>query len=166
MKVRDLRGKLPLRYPAVPVEPVQYLPYYAARDPRWISEILIHYTASPASSRVEDIAAYQVGPTAQEAFYAIAYHGIVGEDGILNLCHDLAVVTWGCTGHNWQAAHLCYCGDREPNAEQLVGLKVGVEWVQAQLGRALPLYGHKERLSTSCPGPTWPAWKDAITPSP
>lgn len=126
----------------------------------------IHYTAGNATARIYDIAAYQVGPTAQAAFPAIAYHLMVDAVGDVHLLHDLTRRVWHNAGwlRNETAIGICYIGNYEPNPAQKRGLRQAIRWCQEQLGRALSVQGHKDTYATACPGPTWPGWKEEILP--
>jgi hypothetical protein len=126
----------------------------------------IHYTAGPATSRIYDIAAYQVGPTAQADFPAIAYHLMVDDVGDVHLLNDLNRRVWHNAGwlRNEVAIGICYTGNHEPNAAQKRGLRQAIEWCQQQLGRGLFVRGHKDTYATACPGPTWPGWIGEILP--
>lgn len=160
----DMRGKLKTRPPSQWQQPFEY-PYYY-RDTLGITGSTIHYTAGPASSTVQDVAAFQTGPDAQEAFPAIAYHVLVDGEGIAYLCHDLNVRVWGSgqPGANESQVHICYTGLIEPNAKQIPTIRNAVKWADDQFAWSLALKGHKDGYATQCPGPKWPDWKPAITP--
>lgn len=157
---RDLRGQLPVRPGRT----------YYNRPLSGIVGATLHYTAGSPSATVEAINAYQIGPTAQEDFPAIAYHLVVTADGTVNLCHDLTTRVWHSgavvDGVARNASHIgiCYAGDVEPNAQQLRGLASGIAWCERQLGRQLTVEGHKDApYATACPGPMWPQWRGQIT---
>ena len=156
VSVIDERGRLPTRGGQ----------RYPRRNIAAVDGGRVHYTAGPTSSTTRDIAAYQVGPGAQEAFPEIAYHYLVEGDGSVHWCHDLDVRVWGsgAPGSNERDVHVCYTGDREPNAKQLVGIRTALIHAQQQRGRSLTIGGHKDNYATSCPGPTWPDWRAAILP--
>lgn len=153
----DVRGTLPTRFPGAD---------YSRRPLGGIVGVDLHYTASPSTATVRAIAAYQVGPGAQEDFPAIAYTLIVDGAGVAYWCHDLDRRVWhnGASGHNESHVGICYIGDREPNAAQIRGLKAAIAFCQQQLGRTLTVSGHRDSYSTSCPGPAWPQWRSAVLP--
>jgi hypothetical protein len=154
-----LRGKLPTRTGARP---------YYNRPLENIVGVTIHYTASSPYTTVENIAAYQTGPNAQEEFPAVAYSLIVTADGSINLCHDLNIRCWHSgavvNGVARNASHIgiCWCGNTSPTPEQIQGLAGAIAWCEAQLGRRLEIEGHKDAFATSCPGEGWPSWKDSV----
>jgi len=151
----DLRGQLPTRYPGAD---------YSRRSVAGITGVDIHYTASPSTSTVRNIAAYQVGSSAQEDFPAIAYTYIVDGAGVPYRCHDLDRRVWhnGAPGHNETRVGICYIGDHEPSAAQRAGLRAAIEDCERQLGRKLAVGGHKDNYATTCPGSTWPSWRSAV----
>ena len=141
--------------------------YADVRSRALIRGITIHYTATPATTKLEDIAAGQLTRWANAAktvkFPAIAYHLVVDGEGRVNLCHPLETVTWHSPPHNDSHVAICFIGNTTPSAAQLVGLKHAVAWVRGELGREVPIEGHRDApYATDCPGPTWPTWKGAI----
>lgn len=166
----DVRGLLPIRVGARG---------YYDRPLDGIVGITDHYTASEPKSGLEAviaIALYQISiqnpnddPDLQPEFPAIAYTIIVDDEGIPYLCHDLSTRVWHSgavvNGVARNASHvgICYIGNYEPTAKQLLGMAVGIKWVQETLGRELSLLeGHKDQYATTCPGPTWPSWKSKL----
>ena len=157
----DYRDKLPIRRSAQP--------YY----PRELARVIgatIHYTAGPPAMTIESVAAYQVGPNAQEAFPAIAYHLVIPADGSVCVCHDLGTRVWhsgaviGGVARNASHVGICYIGNVEPNEAQLAGIRAALRFCEAQLRRPLDsIEGHRDApYATACPGPAWPAWASAI----
>lgn len=158
--VRDALSKRPYIRPGA-------RPYH--KRPRdGVGGVTIHYTASRAATTVWSTALYQVSPQAQEAFPAIAYHLFIEAEGTVYLCHDLETRVWHSganvsgVARNLSHIGICYAGDREPNAAQIAGLHEAIAWCEAQLGRNLEVEGHKDAYATTCPGPTWPSWKDDV----
>lgn len=110
-------------------------------------------------------------PSDGTKFWAIAYTIVITQDGSVNLCHDLGDRPWhsaavvGGKGRNYTHVGICYTGNMEPNAAQLVGIRGAIQYVQDELGRALSVEGHRDApYATACPGPKWPAWKAAVLP--
>lgn len=129
-----------------------------------VDSVDIHYTASPPSGTVYNIAAYQTGTSSHEPFPAIAYHMIVAEDGTYYLLHDLDRRVWhnGAAGRNEVAVGICYIGNTEPNNTQMKGLRQAIKWCEQQLGIKLSIRGHKDSYPTQCPGSTWNNWKNEL----
>lgn len=152
-----MRGKLPARPGASP---------YPLRNLAAVDSVDIHYTAGGTNQTVENIAAYQIGPSAQEAFPAIAYHIVVPADGVPRLCNSLDRRVWhnGGSGRNERAVGICYTGNSQPTPAQLRGIRQAIIWCQDQLGRQLIVGGHKDTHPTACPGPAWPSWKASVLP--
>lgn len=178
----DLRGKLPTR----PGTTGQYGPRVVVnhsdrslnlaesikRSLAAITGRTIHYTASPRRSglaAVKAIAAFQVGPNAQEDFPAIAYSLIVDGAGTVFWLHDLNVRVWHSgakvNGVSRNVSHvgICFIGATAPTPDQILGLARACVWADRQLGRALSLEGHKDPpYATTCPGADWPKWRAAL----
>lgn len=117
---------------------------------------------------VRNIARYQVGPNAQEAFPGISYSLMVDGAGTIYQCWDLAVRCWHngavVNGIARNASHIgiCFIGDDEPTEGQLAGLLGAVAWTEGQLRRRLDIEGHQDHYATSCPGPLWPWWRHLV----
>ena len=117
---------------------------------------------------MQAIAAYQVGPSAQETFPAIAYTLVVDSAGNVYLCNDLWLRTWqngayvGGIARNVSHVGICYIGNYAPNLAQVKGMARAHVWCERQLGRELSLEGHKDAYPTVCPGPVWPAWRAEV----
>lgn len=151
----DRRGTLPTRPGATP---------YPKRSLAAVNRFRVHYTAGVTLTTVDNVAAYQTGPGSHEAFPEIAYHLCVDGWGVVSWCHDFNVRVWGSAqpGSNERDIHCVYTGLFEPNGEQMPGIKHALAWAEQEMGMTLELLGHKDGYATSCPGPTWPDWKDQL----
>jgi hypothetical protein len=169
MRTEDLRGRLPLLNDPDPGYRYETRPLDA------ITGITLHYTAGPADQPVAGIAAYQTGRGAAsqtgtgKPFPGIAYTIVVTGDGRPNLCWDLSARTWhsgatvGGVSRNLSHVGICYTGSQSPNPDQIAGLATAIAWVYTQLGRTLPVEGHRDApYATQCPGPGWPGWKAGL----
>jgi len=154
----DLRGQLPIRPGRV----------YYTRPLSGISGVTVHYTAGSSWATVRDIAAYQVGPDAHEAFPAIAYTLVVTRDGTVHLCHDLETRCWhnearpGGVARNATHVGICFTGAGWPTVDQILGLARAIVWTERSLGRRLEIEGHQDSSDTRCPGDDWPAWREHL----
>lgn len=160
LAIVDKRGKLAARGP------------YSKRSLSGINGITLHYTAGNANMSVEDLAAMQINLVADastgEKFPAIAYTIVVDGNGQVNLCHDLDTRSWHSAaivnGVSWNTTRVsvCYTGNTEPNDMQIHGINTAIKWVREQLGKNLPVDGHRDVYATLCPGNTWNIWKDKL----
>jgi hypothetical protein len=161
-----VRGHLPTRPGATP---------YDTRPTAGIVGLTVHYTASAVAaglSAVEAVARYQSGlleSKPKTPFPAIAYTMVVDGAGTVYLCHNPTTRVWhsgaviGGVSRNISHASICWIGNTQPTAAQIVGLARGIVWQERSLGRHLPLEGHRDApYSTSCPGPAWPGWRVAL----
>lgn len=152
----DMRGKLPTRAGA---------PGYPTRSMNNVQLYTVHYTAGPPTQTVQQVASYQVGPTSQLPFPAIAYHLFVDGGGVLYWCHNFDRRVWGSDGTyqgqavNDIAIHACYAGNVQPNPKQLEGLRQGRLFANSVVGRQLTVRAHSDDGATQCPGPHWAQWK-------
>lgn len=151
---------------------------YAPRDINGVTGATIHYTASPPAEglgAVRNIAEYQISNAtveqtqAGQPFPAIAYHLVVDKAGVVYLCHDLSVRVWhsgaSVAGVARNASHvaICYIGNQAPSAPQITGIGRAIAWCEKTIGRSLTIEGHRDPAGgTTCPGPTWPAWRAAV----
>jgi hypothetical protein len=137
---------------------------YRSRDINRVRRFRVHYTAGPTSASVHSIASYQVGPTAQADFPAIAYHLLVEGNGRVNWCHDFDKRVWGSAapGANEMDIHCCYTGDYEPTPIQIEGMRNALAWAERRRGFTLELLAHRTDYATNCPGPTWEQWRDQL----
>ena len=169
MALNDLRNKLPVLNDPDPGY------RYGGRPVDAITGITLHYTAGSVDNTAAEIAAYQISADAApqtgtgKPFPGIAYTILVTGDGVANLCWDLDVRTWHSAAkinnisRNLSHVGICYTGNVEPNKDQIKGLGEAISWVQGQLGRVLPVEGHRDPpYNTDCPGPAWPAWKNSV----
>lgn len=154
--ILDMRGQLPHR---------QYAPPYHSRPLAGIVGATIHYTAGSPTASVRDVALYQVGPNAQEAFPEIAYTFVVPLDGVPVLCHSLDVRCWhsgaviGGVSRNVSHVGICWVGNTVPTEAQIEGLRAAVRWCADRLGRELTVEGHREApYATQCPGARYLEW--------
>ena len=154
----DLRGELPVRTGYNKDQP------YPPRDVNAVTAVDIHYTASAPSTSILAIAQYQIGPQAQEAFPAIAYHFMIDEVGDYHLLHDLDRRVWhnGAPNRNNIAIGICYIGNTQPNDAQIKGMQNAITYSEQQLGRDLTISGHRDTYATQCPGNSWPVWKSKL----
>jgi len=156
----DVRGRLATNHEA----------NYGSRDLNGISGITLHYTAGPASQTVFQVAEYQTSEAARGQtgvgvpFPGLAYTLFVEQDGKTSLAHDLTVACWhsSASGRNEHNVGICFAGDGSPTDAQMTAMAQAIGWVQKQLGRKVGLEGHKDAMSTACPGPGWPGWKATV----
>jgi len=129
-----------------------------------VDSIDFHYTASPIVTSVQAIAQYQIGPTAQADFPAIAYHIIIDSTGKFYYTQDLDRRVWhnGAPGRNERAIGICYTGDVRPTPKQIDGLKEARLWCERQLKKPLVKMAHNTTYATSCPGPYFNEWKNSV----
>lgn len=159
MQLRDTRGHLAVRADGPP---------YRRRALDAIVGVAVHATAADMSA--ESLALYQSTKLEGDPYPAIAYHYVLRPDGSVEWCHDLAVETWHA-GVRGSAAYVALCfagagGETPATPAQLAAAAELLALLEQQLGRPLEVRPHHELLPSAngCPGPSWPEWRDALTP--
>lgn len=139
---------------------------YGHRDTAGVTMATLHYTASPPGLTPAQVAIAQLNRDAAPGikFPGLAYHYIVDQSGAPWWVWDIDVRVWhsAAPGKNTQSVGVCYIGDVEPNAAQILGLAAALNHAQGILGRVLTVAGHRDDYATECPGPRWPVWRDAV----
>jgi hypothetical protein len=169
--IQDMRGRIPTQADNGGIG-TGYLKVaekvYGRRELAGISMITLHYTASPPTGSIAGIARAQLervaDPSDGTKFPGLAYTYIVDGSGVPYLAWDVDVRVWhsAAPGKNSHSVGICYIGDVEPNAAQLLGLRAAIAHAKASVGRDLVVGGHKDDYATECPGPKWPGWKAAV----
>jgi N-acetyl-anhydromuramyl-L-alanine amidase AmpD len=151
LAIVDLRGSLPTNGA-----------YLTRRNPP--TTIVVHHSASPASTSIRTIAEYHVGT---RGYPGIAYHYVVAPDGFVAQTNDDSAVSWhaGCAAAhgsdcpdnaNTYAIGVCFVGDftvAPPPEAQLAAGRALVAHLREKYV-ALPVIGHRSAHGalTACPG--------------
>lgn len=146
--VTELSASLP-RHPSRP---------YDERDLRRVPSIVIHHSATPATTPIQDIAAYQVA----RGWPGIGYHFVVCPDGSLYQTAPLAAAVNHAGRHNASSIALCLLGNfidgLAPPPQQLDAAGRLAAHLIAQHGAGFDdIVGHQELdgSATACPGTEW-----------
>jgi len=124
---------------------------YHTRSLDQINQIVVHHSASINQS-AKDYAHYHVF---SKGWPGIGYHYVIEKDGTIVWCNLLTTVSWNVSGHNTRSIGICLSGDftkEQPTTAQLKNLKKLIKHLRKQLPQHLPVTGHKDYGSTSCPG--------------
>lgn len=148
-------------------QPEKIAPYLNRREPHQIAWLVVHHTGNDVNARpsLEDVANYQIGPTAQAPFPGFAYTGYIDDGGRFYLVWDIETVTWsqgdnspysidGVGIYNYEGLAICFSG-RDPTPQQEATYKRVKLAFETVLGRAIPVKGHREVCGpgdTECPG--------------
>lgn len=131
-------------------------------DIQWIA---IHHSAVDIDSTSLSIAEYHISL----GWPSCGYHMCVHWGGIVDWCNDLETVSYHVSGRNRECIGICIPGGWsrvQPPEQAVIAARNTVRWIRAQLGREVPVVGHREIAlpgrGTSCPGDTWPLWKPRI----
>lgn len=146
----DMRGKLPMH-------PTRSFNRRSRGD---IEQIVVHHSAGSESETVESVNNYHIGPNhvCSTGCPGILYTLMVDRQGVLYLLHDLEVITFHVGGQNTKSLGICVLGNfehEEPSAAQLQALQRGIEYVNRELKRKLPVTTHRTTCpscDTKCPG--------------
>ena len=159
LKVVDLRGKLPVHASL----------RYATRPSSRVEQLLVHHSAvalKPDRPTDADtwraIARYHTSRREQggetvDPWPGIGYHWGVGEDGTLYLLHGIDTVSYhaGSMRENLRSVALCFAGNYQvdqPTPAALATMRKAHSILEAFLGKAIALNGHRDVSQTACPG--------------
>lgn len=139
---------------------------YGTRELEDIKQIVIHHTGVKAEVPPENTARYCVNV---RDWPGMPYHFYIMRDGTAYKTQYLSAISYHCYGNcNTISVAVCLEGSfmygRQPTTPQLIAANRVVDWLVKAFD--LPVIGHKDvPRSTSCPGTTWPLWRDKILPS-
>lgn len=136
---------------------------YETRSLSSIKSIVVHHEGVDVDSTPEQIDGYHRGL----GWPGIGYHLVVRQEGKVFYCGDLRTVRYHAGEHNPSTVGICLTGDFSkyyPLPSQLAGAKRAIAFVQAQLGRSVPVVGHRDlpNMQTECPGATWAGYKELL----
>ncbi len=143
------------------------LPRHPDPTNRWlkrsapVDRFVIHHSATHAAVTAKTMADYHIS----RGRPGIAYHYVIGPDGIILWCNSDDLFTWHGNDFN-TGIGICLTGDftsGEPTDCQLASARWLYATKQKEHG-PLPLVGHKEApgAATQCPGNTWVSWRSRI----
>lgn len=150
--ITDLRNALPrhatLRYDSRPITAIKRL--------------VIHHSASAASTTAEAMARYHID---HHGWPGIGYHFVVTTDGTIQYVNDHTLITYGVSGQNDDTVHICMVGDFTgitPPEAQLAATRKLIDNYRHAMGQPYPVVGHSDIGDSSCPGDTWPSWRGRL----
>lgn len=134
----------------------------ATSNPRNITEIIVHCTATPEG---EDFSVAQIRAAhLARGFSDIGYHYLIGRDGTIYKGRDEAIAGAHCPGHNSNSIGICYVGgcpprtvanwmnkwkDTRTDAQKSSLIKLLKE-LKAEYPKAT-IHGHNEFANKACP---------------
>ena len=136
---------------------------YATREPGTIQRIVIHHTATPASTTPQAIARYHVR---ERGWPGIGYHYVIAADGTVYQTNPPTSVSYHVRAFNPESIGIALVGDftaEPPPATQLRAAAELIRSIRSLLGRELPVFGHRDLNATQCPGNTWHEWRVTVT---
>jgi N-acetyl-anhydromuramyl-L-alanine amidase AmpD len=129
---------------------------YNTRAPSSINTIVIHHSAAPPQVGPQQIAAYHVN---RLDWPGIGYHYLVGRDGMIYQTNTLETMSNHVGGANSRSLGVCFLGNFNAEVPPPTQLRAGahlVAWLMQELKVGLDkVRGHKEFMSTACPGIQW-----------
>lgn len=136
-----------------------------------IRRIIVHHVGGVNRDYTADeIARYHVRT---RGWPGIAYHFLAHQDGRLEYVGDLVSVRYHVGLINRESIGICVAGDfnkERPAQRQLMRVNMLVGGLWRELGRYVPVYGHRDvwQLTgygfTECPGDTWLEWRARVVP--
>ncbi|MFH0900687.1 MAG: peptidoglycan recognition family protein [Pseudomonadota bacterium] len=126
---------------------------------------MIHHSGVDVDSTSWSIAEYHVSLGWPSGGYAFVCHW----GGQVDWCNDLETMSYHVAGLNKTAIGICIPGNwqmAQPPEPAIIAARMTVAWIRAQLGREVPVVGHREIAlpgrGTTCPGDTWPRWRSRV----
>ena len=135
-----------------------------AQVTRRISEIIVHYTATPEG---EDFTVRQIRQMhLARGFSDIGYHWLVGRDGSIFRGRDESISGAHCKGHNTISIGVSYVGgcparstknwaniglDTRTPAQKQALIRL-IKDIKRRYGSAVTVHGHREFANKPCPG--------------
>mgnify|MGYP000020564929 CR=1 FL=1 len=120
---------------------------------RDVSKIIVHHTASPQSTTVDQIRDWHVNGN---GWSDIGYHLIVLGDGSLEKGRSINKTGAHCKGHNKRSIGVCVTGNTSqepPTTAQVETLLGTLNRLIAEYGLTRQdVYGHRDFGDTECPG--------------
>lgn len=116
-------------------------------------EIVLHH-AEASHCTVEDIHSWHLA----NGWAGIGYHFFINKNGDVYRGRPENAQGSHCPKHNTTSLGVCFEGEfmtEHVNDAQTAAYKELVKYIRAKYGK-LPIYGHKELYSTSCPGDNFP----------
>ncbi|MBI2906546.1 MAG: N-acetylmuramoyl-L-alanine amidase [Chloroflexi bacterium] len=139
---------------------------YPSRDLSAVNYLVIHHSGVDRDSSAEAIAAYHVDSL---GWPGIGYHFLVHPDGRIEYVGDIATLRYNVAGRNAEVIGICLPGDftaHPPTEAALSSARALVRALRLELGRHLPVVGHRELNPTACPGDTWEHWRAQVAGPP
>lgn len=134
------------------------------RNENTIKVITVHHDAIPHDNRsAEQIMSAIMKIHSDNGWPGMSYHIYIHRDGKVYLVNKFGWVTWH-DGHNYDSLGVIVTGyfhpphNNKPTEAQLKSLKEVLDWLCTQNPQfpasQKDVYGHRERMSTACPGDT------------
>ena len=126
---------------------------------RKVNRIIIHHSASPSSTTVDEIRKWHVE---DNGWNDIGYHFIITEDGVIHECRPLAKIGAHTKGYNRYSIGICVVGNTSitaPSMTQMEQLTLLISALRHDFQlEPEDIEGHQEFGNTECPGAFLMGW--------
>lgn len=129
----------------------------APKSKRFINEIIIHCSATPAGKdyTVDDIRMWHK----QQGWTDIGYHYVIYRDGTIHEGRSIDIAGAHCTGHNTHSIGVCYIGGiqrngKTPSDTRTHAQKEALARLLGELKVIYPtarIHGHRDFAKKACP---------------
>ena len=130
--------------------------HYDTRPLSQITHISVHHSATPANISLDLIAKYHVET---HGWPGIGYHFYIKPDGTIYQTNRLETISYHTRDNNSYTVGICVAGtfnDTVPTPAQMNSAAHLIAWLMEKLDIPLEnVKGHKEYVSTQCPGEEW-----------
>ena len=172
-EVQDVRADLPDRAPG-----------YGRREAGDVDLLLVHHDGShfdrlDAAAELVRVGVSRNYHMKRHGWPGLSYHFYVFPSGRVYYTGDWATVRYHTAGEddpntpqvisrwNERGIAVCLAGNfsrRRPTPGHLLSVKKLLANIQYTFAHELPIAGHRDKWSTSCPGGTWELWRGLVRP--
>lgn len=124
---------------------------YNRRSIAQIQKIVIHHSATTSGTPQ----AYAKHHIESRGWPGIGYHYVIGKNGEIDQTNDLETISYHTQNQNTPAVGICLTGNYDIQSAppaQIAALVWLINDLRETMDRHLPLHGHREFASKSCPG--------------
>lgn len=120
---------------------------------RYISTIIVHHSASPPDTTIDQIREWHL----ERGFSDVGYHFVVNIEGVF-VGRPLDRMGAHCKGNNSHSIGICICGDYRPGHDVMSGqmwrwaVELAADLCESHGIKWGDVYGHNELSPTACPG--------------
>lgn len=128
---------------------------YPTRKLSAIQQVVVHHSATKSTAAGSNPTAYAQYHVSQRGWAGIGYHFVIQPDGTVYQTNRLEAIANHVQNANTKSVGICLSGnfdEEKPTALALGSLVWLIRYLNATLGKNLPIRAHNEFAPKSCPG--------------